>query len=367
MKSDRPPILDAPWKAEQIRLIVESSTHRSLSWWSEFERAYNSYPEEHFESLSSRLFDYSMRFPGAVWELFLWQTFSDLGAKVEIEVPLAGTTARCDFAVSLPGHPTVLVEATSRSMDKNLVMARRIEREIAGALADGVFCQRHLISASVNRHAVERPDLRRIVNDINEWIWHHEAVGSNAVPTLRINDASGWSLDVFGHRSEAGASGFASFTFSFMQVDDVGLIRSAIETKDRKFQSELEHPLVIAVALNSEWWKSDVFDRFAALYARPALRIDRVTGDAVGDFADYWKLLSNGAYSQNVSATLFGDGEFPGFSGGRQLDMWLNETARLQIDPTRFPIAMTFRRIEEDGILTLDLSENGEWTKSAFP
>jgi hypothetical protein len=367
VKSDRPPILDAPWNAEHIRRLINSLEYRALPWWTDFERAYNSYPEEHFESFSTRLFDFSMRFTGAVWELFLWQNFTDLGAKVEIEVPLTGTRAMCDFAVTLPGHQKVLVEATSRSMDKKLVMARRIEREIARTLADGIFCNHHLITASVNQHSENWPDLRRIVNDANDWIWRHEAVDSHTEPSLRINDPSGWSLDFKGHRGDSAASGFLSFTFSFMHVDDASLMRSAVETKMRKFQTDLEHPLVIAVAVNSEWWKSDVFNRFAALYARPALRVDRVTGAAVGDFTDYWKMLSDGTYSQNVSATLFGDGEFPGFSGGRQLDMWLNETAKCQIDPAKFPVATTFRRVKEDGILTLERSGNGQWAKSAFP
>lgn len=367
MNDNRPPIEIAPWKAEHICRLIDSLEYRVLPWWTDFQRAYNSYPEEHFESLSTRLFDYSMHFTGAVWELFLWQKFNDLGAEVELEVPLKGTRSTCDFAVSLPGHRRVLVEATSRSMDMNLVMARRIEREIARALADGMFCNHHLITAAVNQHSANWPDLRRIVDDANEWIWHHEAVGSSIEPTLRINDSSGWSIDFRGHQSDSAASGFLSFTFSFMHVDDASLMRSAVEMKMRKFQTNLEDPLVIAVAVNSEWWKSDIFDRFAALYARPALRIDRATGEAAGDFADYWKMLSDRAYSQNVSATLFGDGEFPGFSGVRQMDMWLNETAKLQIDPMAFPIATTYRRVELDGILTLDPSENGEWTKRAFP
>ncbi len=156
-------------------------------------------------------------------------------------------------------------------------------------------------------------------------------------------------------------------TYSFMQVDDAALMRSAVETKMRKFQTDPGHPVVIAVSVNSEWWKSDEFDRFAALYARPAIRIDRETGKATGDYDDYWKLLSDDAYASNVSGVLFGDGEYPGFSGRRSLDMWLNDTAKFQIEPTDFPGVRMFHRVHEDGISTLDMETTEGWIKKPFP
>jgi hypothetical protein len=134
-----------------------------------------------------------------------------------------------------------------------------------------------------------------------------------------------------------------------------------------KFQAKMTNPMVIAVAVDSEWWKSDLFERFAALYARPAIRVDKITGETSGDFSDYWTLLSNNAYSSNVSGVLFSDGEYPGFSSNRKLDLWLNETASLQVDIASFPAAKTYRRVGADGILTWDREHNSAWNKTPFP
>lgn len=367
MTDGRPPLLTAPWQAEHISRLISEGDYLSAGWWNDFEDAYLTYPADNFDSLSKRLFGFTSKFSGAVWELFLWKTFKDLGLDVQVEEPLPGGDKKADFSIGFPDGSKVLVEATTRSMDMDLVSARRIEREIVRALQKSTYCSRHLLAGSVVHHSPSRPDIRRLCNDVNEWMWHHEARGGTGEPTLRVVDPSGWVIDFRGHRSSSGTAGFASFINSFMQVDDAGLMRSAIETKMRKFQTDPGLPVVIAVAVNTDWWKSDEFDRFAALYARPAIRINRETGEASNDFTDYWRLLSDNAYSSNVSGILFGDGEYPGFSGTRKLDMWLNETASLQIEPIRFPAATTFHRVREDGIASLDPTGTEGWISKPFP
>jgi hypothetical protein len=364
---NRLPLLRAPWRAEHMRLLIDNGDYQRVSWWNDFEDAYLTYPAHNFDSLSVRLFGYTNTFTGAVWELFLWKTFKDVGATVKVEETLPGGEMKCDFSVTFPDGVKVLIEATTRSMDMKLVNARRIERELFRALQSSVYCFEHLITASVANHAPNRPDFQRICNEVNDWIWHYEARGGTGEPSLRIVDSSGWTLDFNAHKKTGGITGFSALAYSVLQVDDADLLRSAVETKMRKFQTDTGHPVVIAISLNSEWWKSDEFDRFSALYARPAIRIDRETGETASDFTDYWQLLSDHAYSSNVSAILFGDGEFPGFSGSRNLDMWLNDTARFQIEPTSFPGVSTFHRVYEDGIGSLDLMSKDGWIKKPFP
>jgi hypothetical protein len=88
---------------------------------------------------------------------------------------------------------------------------------------------------------------------------------------------------------------------------------------------------------------------------------------ATRDFTDYWKLLSDDTYSGNVSGIHLGDSEYPGFSGRHNLNMWLNDTARYQIDSTMFPAVKVFNRVREDGIATLDTTTTEGWIKKTFP
>ncbi len=205
MTGDRPTLASAPWRAEHMKQLITSGDYQKTSWWDDFEDAYLTYPAHNFPSLSGRLFDYTKNFSGAVWELFLWKIFKDVGAAVEVEEPLPGGDMKCDFSVGFPNGSKVLVEATTRSMDMNFVQVRRIERELFRALQNSVHCSTHLISASVAHHAPTRPDIRRVCNEVNEWIWHHEARGGSGEPSLRIVDPSGWTFDFNGHRNTRGA------------------------------------------------------------------------------------------------------------------------------------------------------------------
>ena len=349
-----------------IRLL-STANYVNLPWWDEFVNAYLNVPDEIFGALESKLFGNDSRFAGAVWELFLWSKFHAIGAKVLYERKMPNSEKLCDFEVTFGAATPVLIEATSKSHSTKLIHIRRVEEDLSRALRDSIHCRYHYITARVSNAMETTPDIPRLVSSINTWIWKHESRQGKEIASFEFVDASGWEFECEATPILGASSGFLGFGGATLLEDDVSPIRIAIERKLSKFDVDHGLPSIIAVVLDSEAWKPGFFDRFSALYARPAISINPETNEAHSSFTDYWDGLSNETYANRVSAVLFGAGEFPGFSSHLPLDLWMNGTATAPLTPEMFPIATLYHRVTESGLECFDRTGTAQWEPVHFP
>jgi hypothetical protein len=361
----RPPLTGLPWKAEQMRRLLRDNFHQSVPWWPDFEWAYNNCPDEMYTKVIEKLLSRDGHFEGGVWELFLWKMFYEAGAEVRYEINVSNLGKSCDFEIIFPGGEPIFVEATNISHDPKSILTKWHEEDLRTALANIAHAPGYYISARIDKASASAPNHGEIAEQVEKWIFDLAGNPSDLIEDLTISDSAGWQITCSPHPLPEG-SAFA-FTGFVTFPDDAIRYRTALENKLKKFEKHSGYAVVIAVSLNSEWWRSDSFDRFSALIARPAISINKDTFEATPSLTDPWTGLYNETYTRGVSAVLFGSGGFPGFSSNAPLDLWLNYTADLALDENTFPIARIYHRVTEDRFYKLDRDGSGKWEPSTIP
>ena len=346
------------------RLLREGSLD-SLKWWSDFEWSFHNCPNDMYDNVLPKLLGSDGHFEGGIWELYLWKQFHDAGAEIKYETKISDGEKTCDFEVVFPGGEPILVEATHVSHEPLVIRTKWREEDLRIALSEAVDALGFYISTRVDKTTDTTPNFSEILIQVKDWIEGIRSEKLHPENSLTVMDSSGWELTFDAHPIPEG--GALAFTGSATFPDDASRYRAALENKLKKFEAHSGSPVIIAVSLNSEWWRSGTFERFSALVARPAISIDRETREASPIFTDPWTGLHLETYSQGVSAVLFGSGDFPGFDGRFPLDLWLNYTATRQVDETSFPIARLYHRVTEDCFFVLDRDGSAEWEPANLP
>lgn len=225
------------------------------------------YPQAARKSLIARLRSADDRdFSSAFWELYLHEMYRRDGWQITIEPAVPASDARPDFLVQ-KGATSYYVEARcifesgqNRGANKRLqTVYDSLNRLNAGAFS---------LCVHVRRIGDTAPSVKELARSLEEWLAALDpdrvaaALQGYGTREKREWRYEGWHL-VFeplplkpGARDRSGRGALGMFGSGGSFVDDVSPLRRALSDKGSKY-GELDHPLVIAVNIISDFHDDD--------------------------------------------------------------------------------------------------------------
>jgi hypothetical protein len=218
----------------------------------------------------------STDFTGALWELLLHASLTALGFEVECHPELPGTSKRVDFLVTGSEECTFYLEAKALGPDQDDSNRESRRRQVYDALNERVSSDKVFLSVDFDREGDQQIPYAKLGSDVQRWIDSEldlnalraaTAVGGPLAGegyTWEDESRSGWVVTVTpipkseprpGDRIVALMGGDAAF------IDDRTPIRKALDKKAHRYGTELDRPLVVALAIDRPFAdRTDVAD-----------------------------------------------------------------------------------------------------------
>jgi len=249
------------------------------------EQWFGHFPEEHQASLRGQLRNDDAKFAAGFWELYLHEAYRRAGFEIEVHPSVPCASTRPDFLLTR-GCDQFYLEATSISRPP-----REIAEEHRLDVVKDLLAQTHSpnfrLFLTVRSIGPSAPATKKLRRDLKYWVatLDPDAVAANAASNSTMPSfpwaCDGWDLDFEAiplrksarHKDRSSALGGSS-SGAVELVDNVHPLIKVLNKK-RKHYGQLDHPLVVAVQLNTRF-PTDTEDIVEALYGQaPVVGVDR--------------------------------------------------------------------------------------------
>ena len=190
----------------------------------------------------------------AFWELYLHETFSQVGYKLEVHPKIEGSPNRPDFLVHVDGVPSFYLEGIVAGLPSTKDAGAQARLAEVLDLINKMPPMNYFLEVQHRGIPGSQPPVRKLRKDLEEWLrsldingkeraqfkWSHDGLTLlfGAIPkSVRLDKPAGRPIGVTMGEAQ------------WLRTDED--IRDAVEVKAKKY-GELSLPLVVAVNVKSE-------------------------------------------------------------------------------------------------------------------
>lgn len=277
-------------------------------------------------------------FDGACWELLLHSTLKADGHRLTAHPQVPGTTKKVDYLVESDDESFYL-EATVVHEDQGHQAEQLQTGQVYDALDARVTSEEVFLWVEIDRVGYQTPSYTRMANAVDQWLHHeldvssaraaYEAGGIQALEgfTWDDEDRSGWVVTLLPVPKKqlqvsdriVGVRGGAQARC----IDDQTAVRKALARKVRRYGSQLDRPLVVALGMDRIF--VDNSDIMSALFGDEAYAIPEVgPPELLRRPNGLWWGPTGRARKQRLSAVITANRFRPWEIGQSEPDLWLH-------------------------------------------